>query len=467
MKQSVSGRVRLGDFEFDLKTGELCSSSDPAARILLREQPFQVLRMLIERPGGIVTREEIRRTLWPGSTIVDFDHSINVAIGILRKALGDSASEPRYIETLARRGYRLLVRIEQLEPTTGLPPTDAASPQPVAERGGNLIGKKVSHYRVLKVIGGGGMGMVFEGEDLKLGRHVALKFLPEEMADDQLALQRFEREAQTASALNHPNICTIYEIEEYEGQPFIAMELLEGDTLQHRLAMSEPKAIPFEELLNIAIQICSGLKAAHDKNIIHRDIKPANIFLTQQGPVKILDFGIAKLAESEEATHKESGPAASSSPINQEAADENHREQVSASLTRMGTTAGTAGYMSPEQVRKEKLDARTDLFSFGLVLYEMAAGQRAFAGETVAEIHDAILHQTAAPARDVNPCVPRALDAVIGKALEKDRERRYQSAAELSKDLARVQRQEHPTRLRLRRLLGAVALLVVIAATLW
>src|SRR6266566_4044408 len=437
MKQSVSGRVRFGDFEFDLKTGELCSTSDPAARILLREQPFQVLRMLIERPGGIVTREEIRRTLWPGSTIVDFDHSINVAIGILRKALGDSASEPRYIETLARRGYRLLVRIEQLEPTTGLPPTDAASPQPVAELGGNLIGKKVSHYRVLKVIGGGGMGLVFEGEDLKLGRHAALKFLPEEMADDQLALQRFEREAQTASALNHPNICTIYEIEEYEGQPFIAMELLEGDTLQHRLAMSEPKAIPFEELLNIAIQICGGLQAAHNKNIIHRDVKPANIFLTQQGPVKILDFGIAKLAESEEATHK---PAASSSPITQEAADEKHREQVSASLTRTGTTAGTAGYMSPEQVRKEKLDARTDLFSFGLVLYEMAAGQRAFAGETMAVVHDAILNRTPTATHDLNTDVPNALDTVITRALEKDRDLRYQSANDLLKDLQRLQR---------------------------
>src|SRR6266567_2338586 len=445
MEQAFSGRVRLRDFELDLKTGELCSRDD--SRTLLREQPFQVLRMLVANGAEIVTREEIRRTLWPGSTIVDFDHSINVAIGILRKALGDSASEPRYIETLARRGYRLLVRIEQLEPTTGLPPTDAASPRPAAELGGNLIGKKVSHYRVLKVIGDGGMGMVFEGEDLKLGRHVALKFLPEEMADDQLALQRFEREAQTASALNHPNICTIYQIEEYNGQPFIAMELLEGDTLQHRLAMSEPKAIPFEELLNIAIQICSGLQAAHDKNIIHRDVKPANIFLTQQGPVKILDFGIAKLAESEEATHKESASADSSSQSAQEAADEKHRQQVSASLTRTGTTAGTAGYMSPEQVRKEKLDARTDLFSFGLVLYEMAAGQRAFAGETMAVVHDAILNRTPTATHDLNTEVPSALDTVITRALEKDRDKRYQSANDLLKDLKHLQRDRSLDRL--------------------
>jgi serine/threonine protein kinase/TolB-like protein len=447
MKQALSGRVRLGDFEFDLKTGELCSTSDPAARILLREQPFQVLRMLIERPGGIVTREAIRRTLWPGSTIVDFDHSINVAIGMLRKALGDSASEPRYIETLARRGYRLLVCIEQLEPTTGLPPTDAASPQPVAELGGNLIGKKVSHYRVLKVIGGGGMGMVFEARDLKLGRHVALKFLPEEMADDQLALQRFEREAQTASALNHSNICTIYEIEEYEGQPFIAMELLEGETLQHRITASEPNAIPLDELLNIATQICNGLQAAHDKNIVHRDIKPANIFLTRQGPVKILDFGLAKLAESEEAAPTETAAVDPASPIAEAAGVEKypaHWEHISASLTRTGATAGTAGYMSPEQVRKEKLDARTDLFSFGLVLYEMAAGQRAFVGETMAVVHDAILNQTPMAPRDLNPEVPSALDAVITKALQKDRAQRYQSADELLADLKRVLRDTRP-----------------------
>jgi eukaryotic-like serine/threonine-protein kinase len=449
MEQAISGRVRLGDFELDLRTGELCSTRDPAARILLREQPFQVLIMLVERAGGIVTREEIKRALWPGSTIVDFDHSINVAIGVLRKGLGDSASEPRYIETLARRGYRLLVSIEWLEPTSEIPPGDAASPQPLPELGGNLIGKKVSHYRVLKVIGGGGMGMVFEAEDLKLGRHVALKFLPEEMADDQLALQRFEREAQTASALNHTNICTIYEIEEYEGQPFIAMELLEGDTLQHRITASEPKAIPLDELLNIATQICHGLQAAHDKNIIHRDIKPANLFLTRQGPVKILDFGLAKLAESGEAAQGETAPVDPASPIAEAAGGEKypaHREHISASLTRTGTTAGTAGYMSPEQVRKEKLDARTDLFSFGLVLYEMAAGQRAFAGETMAVVHDAILNQTPTAPHDLNTEVPSALDAVITKALQKDRAERYQSAHDLLADLKRVQRDTNPDR---------------------
>jgi serine/threonine protein kinase len=455
MKQPVSGRVRMRDFELDLRTGELCSLVDPANKVLLREQPFQVLRLLVERQGKLVSREELRQNLWPNSTIVDFDHSINVAIGVLRKALGDSAASPQYIETLARRGYRLLVAVEWLETTTELPAPAVAATEPSPQTR-DLIGKKVSHYRILEVIGAGGMGLVYKAQDVKLGRTVAVKGLPEEMANDQLALQRFEREAQTASALNHPNICTIYGIEEFEGQPFIAMELLEGESLAERLLTAKPKALPLAELLEIGIQICDGLEAAHEKGIIHRDIKPANIFLTKQGPVKILDFGIAKLVVAgEDGTANEpETPAASST------------------LTRTGATAGTAGYMSPEQVRREKLDARSDLFSFGLILYEMAAGQRAFSGATMTIVHEAILNETTVPAHQFNSGVPRLLDGVITKALEKDRERRYQSAAELHADLARVRKRVQPAR---RRLLswttvaalilssGALALILLVA----
>src|SRR6266849_5538865 len=433
MKHAVQGRVRIGGFELDLKSGELRSvgSVEGDSRVLLREQPFPVLRVRVARGGKIVTREEIKSKLWPNDTVVDFDHSINAAIKVLRRALGDSADRPQYIETLARRGYRLLSAIEWLQTATESPRDDAASMSPVPESA-SLIGKKVSHYRVLEVIGGGGMGMVYKAEDLKLGRQVAVKFLPEELASDPVALQRFEREAQTASALNHPNICTIHQIAEYEGQPFIVMELLEGSTLLHQLSLSGSKGMPLAPLLEIAIQICDGLQAAHDKGIIHRDIKPANIFLTKQGPVKILDFGLAKLASTEEV--EEIGASSL-----KETGTETSRG-VHANLTRTGIAIGTAAYMSPEQVRKEKLDARTDVFSFGLVLYEMAAGQRAFTGGTAAIVHDAILNQTPAPAHDLNSAVPRGLDTVIAKALEKDHSRRYQSAAEMREDIERVQR---------------------------
>src|SRR3984893_4970581 len=423
-----SERVRFGAFELDLTTGELRSTETPDSnhKGLLREQVFQVLRILLEREGKIVTREEIKVRLWPNDTVVDFDRSINAAIKTLRRALGDSADSPLYIETLARRGYRLMATTEYLESAPGIAPGQVPGEAPL--QSSSLIGKKVSHYRVLDVIGGGGMGLVFKAEDLKLGRLVALKFLPEEFAGDAVALKRFEREAQTASALNHPNICTIYEIEEHEGQPFIAMELLQGDNLRDYLSASKQKPLPLRELLEISAQICDGLQAAHDKGIIHRDIKPANIFLCKSGTVKILDFGLAKWAGSDVALER---AEAASTTVPKTSST----ESLTKALTRTGTTAGTAGYMSPEQARHEELDTRSDLFSFGLVVYEMACGQRAFTGQTLVDLHQAILGRPPAPARARNPVLPRSLDLVLAKALEKDRDRRYQSATAMKDDL--------------------------------
>ena len=454
-----SGRVLFGAFELDLSTGELRSieAPDPNNKVLLREQVFQVLRMLLEREGKIVTREEIKSRLWPNDTVVDFDHSINATIKTLRRALGDSADNPRYIETLARRGYRVMLPIQYLESAPGIAPGEVTAEAPL--QSSSLTGKKVSHYRVLDVIGAGGMGMVYKAEDLKLGRLVALKFLPGEFAGDAVALKRFEREAQTASALNHPNICTIYEIEEHEGQPFIAMEFLQGENLRDRLSAWKQKLLPLRELLEISAQICDGLQAAHDKGIIHRDIKPANIFLCKSGTVKILDFGLAKLAGSDAALER--AEAASTT------VPKTSTESLTKALTRTGTAAGTAGYMSPEQVRHEELDTRSDLFSFGLVVYEMACGQRAFAGQTRVDVHEAILHQAPAPARACNPVLPRSLDLVLAKALEKDRNRRYESATALKDDLARITREVHPTRRRMRRAFAAGALLAVGALSVW
>jgi len=407
--------------------------------------------MLLEREGKIVTRDEIKGRLWPNDTVVDFDRSINATIKALRRALGDSADNPRYIETLGRRGYRLMVMTEYMESAPGISPGEVTTQAP--PQSSSLTGKKVSHYRVLDVIGAGGMGVVFKAEDLKLGRLVALKFLPEEFAGDAVALKRFEREAQTASALNHPNICTIYEIEEHAGQPFIAMELLQGDNLRDRLFAAKQKPLPLRELLQISAQICDGLQAAHDKGIIHRDIKPANIFLCKSGTVKILDFGLAKLAGSDVALER--AEAASST------------ESLKKALTRTGTTAGTAGYMSPEQVRHEELDTRSDLFSFGLVVYEMACGERAFTGQTLADVHQAILHQPSVSARAHNPVLPRSLDLVLAKALEKDRNRRYQLATALKDDLARITREVRPARRWKRRALAAGVLLAVGALSVW
>ena len=421
----LSRIARFGAFELDLRAGELRKHG---LRIRLPEQSFQILAMLLEHPGELVTREEIQAKLWPNDTIVEFDHSINTAIKRLRDALGDSAESSRFVETLARRGYRFVAPVEWLQPA--LPrevPAPEVVPAPAPRKDfEGLKGRMVSHYRILHELGRGGMGVVCKAEDTKLGRLVALKFLPEELIEKPQAMERFRREAWAAATLDHPNICTIYEVDEAEGQPFIVMQFLEGRTLKERFAGTLLKT---DELLEVAIQIAGALESAHARGIVHRDIKPANIFLTEGGRAKVLDFGLAKLAPKPQPVAEAVGVSAQPTAG---AAEE--------LVTSPGVALGTVAYMSPEQARGEELDARSDLFSFGAVLYEMATGRQAFSGPTAAVIFDAILHRAPTAAVRWNPEVPAELERIINKALEKEREMRYQSASEVLADLKRLKR---------------------------
>jgi serine/threonine protein kinase len=427
--------VHFADFRLDLRAGELHREGGKSVR--LSDQPLRILKILLEHTGHVVTREEIRQCLWPNDTVVEFEHSISAAVNRLRQALGDSAEKPRFIETLARRGYRFMLPVRFEEPAV-----PASAPAEPSSFGESLTGRTASHYLVLEMLGGGGMVVVYKAQDTRLNRAVALKFLPVEMAHDEAALERFRREAQAASALNHPNICTIYDVGEIlledghgnEAQRFIAMEFLDGQTLQRRIS---GKPLPLQEILELAIEIADALSAAHAEGIIHRDVKAANVIVTKRGHAKVLDFGLAKLVRL--------GP----SDYLSRAPDIPALSGV-AGITLMGRAMGTLTYMSPEQVRGEELDSRGDLFSFGVVLYEMATGVLPFRGGNTDAITEAILNGAPESPARLNPAIPPKLEEIILKALERDRKFRYQSADEIRTDLQRLKREigaEHPVSL--------------------
>src|SRR5262249_48270334 len=357
---------RFGAFQLDLRARELRRNG---IKVRVPDQSIQVLAKLLEHPGEVVTREELHQELWPNGTIVEFEHSIYAAIKRLRQALDDSGEAPRYVETLPRLGYRFIGPIERAPrgAEKGQAREEAVPLEPEAsepETGpGELEGEVVTHYRILEKLGSGGMGVVYKAEDTRLGRTVALKFLPDEVSTEHLAVDRFRREARAASSLNHPHICVVHDIDEHEGQWFIVRELLEGQTLKYFVGS---KPLSTVRLLDLGIQIADALCAAHAKGIVHRDIKPANIFVTAQGHAKVLDFGLAKVFQ----------------PMDSRLTGGFGVGETVTTATAPGLLVGTVDYMAPEQLEGGAADPRTDIYALGLVLYELATGRNPFIGQS-------------------------------------------------------------------------------------
>jgi serine/threonine protein kinase len=411
--------IRFGrEFELDRQTYVLRRSGQP---IKLERIPTEILLLLIERAGELVTREEIVERVWGKDVFVDTDNSINSAIRKIRLVLRDDPEAPQFVQTVIGRGYLFLAA--QLTAELDPAPAEISSDK-------SPEGRRIGDYRILQLLGGGGMGVVYKAEDLNLGRQVAIKFLPRELADDRGALEQMQVEARLVSALNHPHICPIYQLGEQDGLPFIVMPLLEGRTLREWISAeaTRPAATCVREVVKLAVQMSDALQFAHEKGIIHRDIKPANIFVTSRGEIKVLDFGVATLRDTPGAgpilARKESGTAKG--------------------VTRTGLSPGTPAYLSPEEVRGETLDARSDLFSLGSVLYEMTTGNRPFRGDTVLEIEQAILRSEPPSIRELKSGVPARWEEIVMKMLAKDRERRYQSSTELHQDLTAFQAELEP-----------------------
>jgi len=384
-----------GDFEFNLRSFELKKSGQV---LKLERIPTDLLSLLIHNRGELVTRDQIVERVWGKDVFLDTDNSINAAIRKIRHVLDDDPAHPRFVQTLTGRGYRFIAAVEESGPTP-------VAQTPASDSPDSLLGKRISNYRLIRLLGGGGMGLVFEGEDLKLGRRVAIKLLPAELASEPGAFERFEREARAASSLDHPNICSIYQLGEHDGQPFIVMQLLEGMTLREwieaGMGSGSPARLP--ELIDYAIQIADGLDAAHQKGIIHRDIKPTNVLVTLQDGrplVKIIDFGIAKAVG---------------------------RSQH----TRTGALKGKCGYMSPEQARGETVDGRADIFALGIVLHELLTGRRLFKAEDDVQTLARVRECRVPPPSQLEPELPPGLDPIVLKALAKDPSARYAGAQEL------------------------------------